>query len=274
MRVPGFLAAAALAAVLALGVLSGCSETEPAGRVGGAGTTGDPGAFTDELAASALLTVEDLSSQFEVEEGDEDEDDDAPDWGCLDFDDLADDSDEGSAEEGPEAEVQFGARPDPGLPGVFQFVSGSPTVARAGTAMDRLAAFVADCTHVDTTEADGTRWRFTVTSDEQRWAPGADQQVNLAAVGSTTVDGLEVPVSIHLSVLRLGAVTTMVGFFDLTDDAGTAPRELVRHAAARVYAVVRGERPPASEPVLEGYPIGEALEELVETATAEPDVPA
>lgn len=275
MRVPTL----ALVATLALGALAGCSEDEPTLRVGDASTggtgpvgTGEPvgeGELSDAQARAALLTVANLSDDFEIDrDEDDDEDEEGPDWGCLDFEDLADDTTE---DDGAEHEISFAAEEEPGIPGIFQFVSESATEAEAEEGLDQLAGYAADCTEVDTTEKDGTRWHFTVDSDQTSWATGTDQQVNLTAIGSTTVDALELPIAIHLSALRMGSTVTLVGFFDITDDAGTAPRSVVEQAALRLVAVRDGAEPPAPEPVLTGYPIGEAFRELLEGATTPPD---
>lgn len=258
------LRALALAGVLAIGTTSGCGAPADEAHMGR-----PAGSLTQEQVDEALLTVDHLSSKFEI---DTNEADGAkgPDWGCLDFDELAKGT---PGADGPDGEISFReisfrAIEEPGMPGVLHGVTGAPDAGTAEQALDRFVTVMADCTRVDSTDGDGTRWQFDVGTDEDTWADGADQQVNMTATGSVRLQGFTVPIDIRLTFLRIGSAVCMVGFFDMTEDAGTAPRELVAAATARLRAVLAGEEPPAAEPLLEGYPIGEAFDALVPDQTA------
>lgn len=246
------LTSLALAAVLSAASLTACS--------------GDGDELSKEQLDAAVLTVKDLSDDFEVDDEEYDDDDEGPDWGCLNFDELdkaAGESDDDDASE-HEREATFGAKKEPGMPGIFQLVV--DTGAREESAeegMDKLADVLLDCKKVDSTEEDGTHWQFDVEADRVAWADGADEQINLVATGSTASDDFEFPIVIHLNVVRVGPALTILGFFDMTEDTGDAPRALLNAASARLAAVVDGEDPPEAEPLLEDYPIGEAFEKLL-----------
>lgn len=263
----------ALALALGLASLAGCTgDADRAGVIGTAATgtagpdkagpdTAESEMLTPAAAREALLTVENLSADFAVDDAAEDGDDDAQSWGCLDFDDIS----SGAESDGDEveAEVEYAATPEPGLPGIFHLVTSAPSVEHATEAMDTMAAVMRACRRVDTTD-DGTGWEFDVSSDEEAWATDADQQVNLHAQGSTSSEGLTLPVSIHLSVVRIGNAVSMVGFFDMSADVSTPARAVADAAARRLSAVVSGEAPETPVPVLEDYPIGAGLTDLIE----------
>jgi len=210
----------------------------------------------------ALLTLGDLSDKFEVDEDDGSEDDGA-DWGCLTpSDPAADDSDD--------AEISFSAKREPGLPGVFNAVTeGSGAPSEAKDAFDTLADSFRDCTSVHTRDADGTRWDFDVTTDTTGWATGGDQQINVVAIGSvgmSGMDGAKLPIDIRMSMVRIDNVATMVGFFDFSDTPATtrtAHRRLVGAATARLRAVLAGEALPKTRPLLEDYEFSDILDKLI-----------
>ena len=248
------LTALAAAGVLALGCLSACGDDDKSGRL-------DP-----EDVKPALLTVENLSDAFEIDPDEGGGGDDGPDWGCLfDFGPLQEgsDDDEDEGDEDDENQVQFRASEEPGMPGVIQLVDAAPSLAKAKKAMDDMAEEFEGCEEVDTTDDDGTTWQFDVAFDRSAWARGADEQINLMATGSSTSDGLELPVSISLSVVRIENAVSILMFIDLADDLAGAPRALTNAASARLQAVVDGEDIAEPEPVLEDYPIGAAFAELL-----------
>jgi len=253
----------ALVAVLVTGTSTGCGA--PADEANMGPPAGVAGALTQDEVDEALLTVDHLSAEFEIDT-EEDDDDEGPDWGCLDFDRLAQEAP--SSDDGPQGEITFRAIEEPGMPGVFQALTGAPDADTAEEALDKFVTVMDGCTRVDSTDDDGTHWQFDIATDEDVWADGADQQVNMTATGSIGLSGLSVPIDIRLSFLRLGSVVCMVGFFDMTEDAGTAPHELVVVAALRLHAVLAGEAPPEAEPVFDGYPIGGAFDALVLGQTA------
>lgn len=258
MRLPALV----LASVLALGGLAGCSNDGDGLVVGDpAGTREGP--LTQAQLDEALLTVENLSPDFEVDEdSDDDDDEEGPDWGCLDFEDM-DEPEDDPAGDLPEGERDFAAKPEPGIPGIFQVVTALPEVEQAREGLDKFDAATSDCTSVDTTEEDGTRWRFDVEADHEAWADGIDEQVNLAATGTVELSGLELPLQIHMTIARIDNAVLLIGFFDMADDVGTTPRDLVGAAAARLSSVLAGEAVPEAEPLLTDYPVGKAFNELL-----------
>ena len=103
-----------------------------------------------------------------------------------------------------------------------------------------------------------------VEHDRTSWAANADDQVNLTAVGTLGMDTLELPLTIELSVVRVANGVSITAFFDITDDVGSAHEDLTDAAAARLAAILSGDEPPVPEPVLEGYPIGEAFGDITD----------
>jgi hypothetical protein len=248
MRLP----ALAVAGLLAVACLTAC------------GSDDEPGGVSSDDVRAALLTVENLSEEFEVDPDDSGDDGDGgPEWGCLfDFGPLKKDSEE-EEDEDDENQVQFRASKEPGMPGVIQLVDAAPSLAKAEKAMDEMAEAFDGCEEVDETEDDGTTWQFDVAFDRSAWARGADEQINLTATGSTTSKSLELPVSISMSVVRIENAVSILMFIDLADDLAGAPRALTNAASARLQAVVDGEDLADPEPVLEDYPIGAAFEDLL-----------
>lgn len=268
------LAALLAVPVLFASALGGCAplgdvlDRDPAGaspraEQPGGGSTRE-GTLTREQAEQALLTVEHLSPEFELDDSEDDADDDGPDWGCLLPDGLSDDDPEPEA---GDADIAFKAKREPGMPGVLSSVfSSNGDEARATEAMDELADSYAACKRVSTEDEDGTVWEFDVTTDTEVWAEDSDQQINVAASGSIKLDSFTVPIEVRMTVVRVDATGAMVGFFDMTQAgpaATKAQRELVTAAAARLAAVLAGERPPTPEPLLADYELTDLFEELL-----------
>jgi hypothetical protein len=249
------LSVLACAGVLALAGLTAC------------GSDDDPDKVTSQDVRSALLTVDNLSDEFEVDpdDGNDDDDDDGPDWGCLfDLDSLNDGEDEDD-EEDDQNQVQFRASEEPGMPGVIHFVEAAPDQAKAEELMDEVAGALEGCQEVDTTDDDGTRWKFDVDFDRSAWARGADEQLNIVATGSTTVDELQLPISITMSAVRIENAVSILMFIDIAEDVAGAPRTLTNAASERLQAVVDGEDVADPEPLLEDYPIGAGFADLLGT---------
>lgn len=264
MRLPSL----ALATAVSLAVLAGCSDDSPLGRRGASHGAQSPPAsssahpLTGAELDSALLTTDNLSEEFVIDPGDDDSGD--SDLGCLfDFETDGPDKDD------RKGEIAFSAREEPGLPGVLHFLAAAPTAAKAQKGLDQISDELDDCHHVDTTDDDGTHWELEVSLDRTAWAAHADDQVNLEAIGTMSTDDLELPLTIDLSVVRVGNAVSMTSFFDINDDIGSAHRDITDAATDRLAAVLAGEEPPAPKPVLEGYPIGEAFGHLTESPDIE-----
>lgn len=250
MRLP----ALACAGVLAVACLTACGSDEKPDKV------------SSEDVRQALLTVEHLSDEFEVDPDDSDDDgDDGPDWGCLlDFGELdksTDDEDEDKEDDANQ--VQFRASEDPGMPGVFQLVDAAPSRAKAEQLMDEVADALEGCEKVDTTDDDGTAWKFDVEFDRSTWARGADEQINVTANGSTTADEIRLPISLTMSAVRIENAVSILMFVDIAEDVVGAPRKLTNAASARLQAIVDGEEMADPQPLLEDYPIGAAFADLM-----------
>lgn len=278
MRVP----ALALAAVLTLGTLAGCGPEdddttatagEPAtgtstetgdGRDETSGSWPDGASLSEDEARDAVLTLEDLSTEFVVSP--EDDDDSDADLGC--FDEVGDrlDSELGDHEpsETTDVSVDYEADGDFGMPMVSQVLTADAEGAgHAAEILDTIVEELQACTSIDETD-DGVRMQLDLSTDDEVWAEGADQQVNLVASGTMGTEGLSFPVVFHMTFVRVDDMVTMLMFFDMTREAGDTNKLLVDTASARLAALVDGEEPEPAEPLLEDYPIGAALEGLGE----------
>jgi hypothetical protein len=145
----------------------------------------------------------------------------------------------------------------------------APDEETAATAFDRLADNFRDCTHVHSKSNDGTTWDFDVTTDTDGWAKGGDQQINVVAigrVGMAGMSGMKLPLDIRMSLVRVGKVATMVGFFDLSDNpraTRAAHQRLIGAATARLRAVLAGDELPPTRPLLEDYEFSNVLDLLI-----------
>jgi hypothetical protein len=252
MRLPALAFAGVLALASLNASLTACGSSEGSGLVKPADMK------------PALLTVENLSNDFEIDK-DQSGGGGGPDWGCLfDLGPLNKSGDKGG-ERGAadDLQISFRATQEPGMPGVIQLVDAAPSLAKAETAMDDMADAFGGCEKVDTKDGDGTTWKFSIDFDRTAWARGADEQINLTASGSSTLNQIELPVSISMSVVRIENAVSILMFVDLAADLADAPRKLTNAASARLQAVVDGQDPGAPEPVLEGYPIGAAFADLL-----------
>ena len=257
MRLPA--GALALTLVLTGMLTSACTLGGPTAIRSGVQTTQDA-VLPNPDAQRALLTLGHLSDKFEVDDEEDDGEDDGADWGCLTPDDVA-------GEGADDVEISFSAKQEPGLPGVFNAVTTQARDAEtAERAFDALAASFRKCTSVHTKGDDGTAWDFDVRTDTDGWAEGGDQQINIVAIGTVGMSGVKLPLDIRMSLVRIGEIATMVGFFDLSDTpraTRTAHQRLLRAATARLHAVLAGEKLPRTRPLLEDYEFSNVLEELL-----------
>ncbi|WP_235734443.1 hypothetical protein [Nocardioides alcanivorans] len=211
----------------------------------------------------ALLTVEDLGSGFQVAPDDERDGGGAPDFGCLfDFDVPGAGQRDRDNDDG-EPEAEFQAVDDPQLPMVLHSITDSGDGDKAAELLQKLGEQTGKCTEVDETDESGMRWQFDVEQDEETWAPGADQQLTVTASGTAALAPMTIPISFALTIVRTGDVLTFVMFFDMADDVTDAHRSLVERACERVDAVIAGGPLPDREPLLEDYPIGKFLSDLL-----------
>jgi hypothetical protein len=261
MRLPA--AGLALTLVLTGTLTSACTLGGPTAIRSGVQTTQDSSDSTtlaNADAQRALLTLGHLSDKFEVDDEEDDGEDDGADWGCLTPEDVAGDG-------ADDVEISFSAKQEPGLPGVFNAVTAEASDAEtAARAFDALGASFRKCTSVHTKGDDGTAWDFDVRTDTDGWAEGGDQQINIVAIGTVGMSGVKLPLDIRMSLVRIGEIATMVGFFDLSDTpraTRTAHQRLLRAATARLHAVLAGEKLPRTRPLLEDYEFSNVLEKLL-----------
>lgn len=196
---------AALTLTLALPLaltLSACSGDEAAA----------PDLLTQAEADQALLTLEDVGEGFEEVEP-EDEDDADAGLGCLDAVEL----DEADAD--VEAEAQFDATNEFGLPSVLSSVASFSAQSTLEDALESFRSALEDCTSVDETDEDGTRFTLDVATDDTA-TDGVDEQLNLVATGTVFAGGLEVPFGFWVSVVRIGNDGAFVGYVDVESSSG------------------------------------------------------
>ena len=255
MRLP----ALACAGILALAGLTAC------------GSDDDPGKVTSEDLGPAVLTVEDLSDEFQVDPETDSGEDGGMDLGCLDLSelkkgpgDLGRNNDDTDDENG----AQFEASEDPGMPAVFHAVKAFPSQARAEQLLDKVAEILEDCHEIESIE-EGTTWQLDVELDRSAWARGADEQLNVIATGTSSTDEFQLPVNMSMSLVRIENAVSMLMFLDFAEDTVGAPRKLTSATAARLQAIFDGEDVPDPEPLLEDYPIGASFADLLD-----PDNPA
>jgi hypothetical protein len=183
------------------------------------GGDGDPAEAEAELlteaqATEALLTLEDVGEGFtEVEPQDDEEEESSGGLGCLDdiqFDEVDADV---------EVEAQFDATNDLAVPSVFSSVASFADQAVLETALEDFRAVLEDCTSIDETDENGTRFTLDVATDDTA-ADGADEQLNLVATGSIVAGPTEVPFGFWVSIVRIGNDGTFVGYVDTDTSAG------------------------------------------------------
>lgn len=192
----------ALSLVAALGACSGSED----------GSGGGSDLLTEAEAGEALLTLEDVGEGFE-EVTPEDDDEEETGLGCLDAIELAD------ADADVEAEAQFDATNDVGLPSVLSSVASFEEQGALEDALESFRSALEDCTSVDETDADGTRFTLDIATDDTA-AEGVDEQLNLVATGTVLAGELEVPFGFWVSVVRIGNDGAFVGYVDVDASAG------------------------------------------------------
>lgn len=221
----------------------------------------------------ALLTVDDLGDAFEVAPEEPQDDESDIEFGCLfdvEFGPQLGPEDEDDEDDGLEAE--FRAIEEPQMPMVMHSVIDSGDGELAADVLQELSDQTEDCTSVDTTDADGMRWQFAVEHDEETWAPGSDQQLTITATGTGGQAAIELPLSLAMTIVRHDDVLSVVMFMDMSDDITDTHHALVDAAAARLNALADDEPLPDRVPLLEDYPVGEALKGLLGDTSTGPQV--
>jgi hypothetical protein len=104
------------------------------------------------------------------------------------------------------------------------------------------------CEHVNRT-VDGVDFDLAVTVDAARSTSDTDDQINVAATGTATSQGVALPIDLRASLVRLDNHLTgvAVSAFGPEDPGLVAP--LTEVAADRLAAIAAGEEPPPAQPV-------------------------
>jgi hypothetical protein len=237
---------AALVTFLLLSSLLGaCSqahdEKETEREVGPPLTTGQ--------IRSALLTSQDLGKQFVSVPPDSD-DSDPHDLGCLGKVDRA-------VENGPQPlrEVTAAFEPSTQLksPSIETTVATFKSARAAASSLDLMLREQRKCTRADVRD-DGTRFRFQVRVDDLAVAHEADQQVTTSAAVDVSGRGLRFPMTVEITLVRIGRNAVAVAMFDMQDSLQGARRALTDAAMDRLVAVMEGRKPPRPERLLSAYP--------------------
>lgn len=236
-RRPGRRRSSAAAVLVATaGLLVACGGGSEEGGSGGPGTV----VLDDDQVERALLTLDNLPDGWVESSEDDDDDEDAP--GCLaNLDDL-----EGTDSES-DADIDFEAGDDIGLPALSNGVASFGSERDVTEAMDTFRDAFEDCNHIDYTDPeDGTTIVLDFESDDEKSSPEVDDQFNLKATG-TIASGLELPFGLWVSVARIDNHTTTVMLTDLDLGTGTLLDPYTAIAVDRLVAVIDGEDPEATQ---------------------------
>ncbi len=188
----------------------------------------------------ALLTTDNLGSEFEVDDDDDDDDDDS--FGCLaEADDLGGDGDK--------SEIAFGVGQDADPPAVLNAIKSYDDEDEAEEQLSDFVDSLEDCDSIDETDEDGVAIKLDVEHDEDE-AEGADQQVNVDASGTVGQDGQEFPIVVSFRVARVENNLVGIGFFTIGDDSSPS-EQLLDASIERLQAVMDDEDVPEPEPLLE-----------------------
>jgi hypothetical protein len=228
------LAALALTSLAACG---GGDDSSDGAESGGAGEELE--VLTAEEADQALLSETVMGSDFTAGEPSEDSDEGAP--GCLS---ALDDLDDIGAE--TKAEVEYTSTSEVGLPtvehSVFSYTEVEPISAR----IEEVRTALDGCDVVEETAEDGTEYLLDVSLSTDTTSDGADEQITLAATGTITAQGQEIPLGVYMSSVRVGNHVSVVVYTDIPEDEATTTAAFdsyVDAAAERLVAVAAGEEP-------------------------------
>lgn len=201
-------------------------------------------ALSSEEAEQALIPQAAMGEEFTAIEPSEEEGD--ADLGCLS---ALDEMDDIGAE--TEAEVEYVPADDSGFPSVESSVFSYTDTERISTRMEEVSTALAGCESVDVTDDEGTRFQLDVSLENEVVTEGADEQVTLEASGTISSPDQEVPITLHMSSVRIDNHVTVVVYSDLTEDVTQSASEFDSYVSAatdRLVAVVAGQT-PEDEPI-------------------------
>lgn len=119
-------------------------------------------------------------------------------------------------------ELAFAARTRLKMPLVQSSVASFKTTKAATVAVDNIAKIADTCKMVRTRTGDGGKLELSLTHDELPLAPEAHQQFNLHVTGSMAIQGLTLPMSMEVSVVRIGRNVVFVMMLDMKTNVGSA----------------------------------------------------
>ena len=216
--------------VLAVIAVTGCGSSSSG--------SADVTVLSKAEAKKSLIGLDELGKGFRVSKDDEDDDSS---MGCLDnFDGV----DKVVKEPATEAEVDYEADSDIGLPGVFTAVASFKSLAQAEKGMAAVRKALKDCTAVDETDKDGAHFKLKISTDDDKAGPRADDEVNLNATGTIQTEGIEAPMAVHFALIRVDNHVIMNGIATVAEDARDEAKEIAEVSLSRFVAVLDGKPVP------------------------------
>lgn len=200
-----------------------------------------PSVLSQEQATTALLTQDDVGANMNQVSGDA-ADKSQRSLGCLDsLRDMASYDDEAQTR----SDIKFEVNYQNASNGVFSFAD-EQTPRKV---MSDFRKAVDGCQEVNTPFEGGTL-ELAVIVDETLVAEGADEQVNVTAIGSL-VGANRLPVVAEVSLARIANNIAGVVTFELSE-GGSWQYDLTNTAVARLNAVMNGGPMPPPAPAADG----------------------
>lgn len=231
-------------AALALTSLTACggSDAEDTSDTTASGSPSEGAeleVLSSEEAEQALIPQAAMGEEFTAIEPSEEEGD--ADLGCLSaLDEMGDIGAE------TEAEVEYVPADDSGFPSLESSVFSYTDTERISTRIEEVSAALDGCDSVDVTDDQGTRFQLDVSLENEVVTEGADEQVTLEASGTISSAEQEVPITLHMSSVRIDNHVTVVVYSDLTEDVTQSASEFDSYVSAatdRLVTVAAGETP-------------------------------
>lgn len=221
------LSSSALVLTLALAACGGGDEGSPSSD----GGSEAPEVLTQEEADGALLTLEDVGSDF-TDLGPADDPD--RDLGCLtgltDLSEVAADT---------EAEANFELDSGSSLRTVLSAVNSYADTETIVSAMEAFRASLDGCESVDVTDPEsGTNLVLAVTVDEDPGIGEADDQVGFTGTGSVAAPGNSYSYDVSFVVSRVDNALSVVGLVDLAAPGEDVLDSLTETAVGRLVDTV------------------------------------
>ncbi len=219
----------ALIGLLIGGVLaSGCqSDSNP-------DSSGAVTVLAEEQLEEALLTLDNVGDDFrEVPP----EEPDSPPLGCLASLDRLDSAWDGAEQ----AEQSFRSTDELRFRTVDSLATSFTSVRAASDVIEDVSDDLAGCTDIEVTNDEGVEYDLTIALDSEKTTSESDQQLNLVISGSANAGGLEVPVNISTSHVRVDNHLVVVTFGD--DEGVGLVEPLTDIAVSRLMSVLAGEEP-------------------------------